>query len=228
MIFELNDHLLIEARAILYDRDDIYWIIGGAGSGKSTISRILSERYSIPIYDMDEYVFGHYMARYNVDRHPASFAWFKVSNPLDWVLSLSWEQFDSLYKAANAEYLSLLAEDYGNEEIRGPQIIDGGITHPSVLARAVNPSQVICLAAPQDIAGEIWDSSDERLAMKRQVIALDDGSVKWAKFLEFDKLMTKTIIGESRQVNIEILYRETNTTAQVYASQAAENLGIAL
>lgn len=228
MTYELNNHLLIEARAILYDRDDIYWIIGGAGSGKSTISRKLSERNNLPIYDMDEYVFGHYMARYNVDRHPASIAWFSAPNPLDWVLSLSWEQFDSLYKAANAEYLSLLAEDYGNEEIRGPQIIDGGITHPSVLARAVNPSQVICLAAPHDIAGEIWDSSDERLAMKRQVMSLEDGPVKWTKFLEFDKLMTKTIIEESRQVNIEILYRETNTTEQVYASQAAEKLGIAL
>jgi len=228
MTFELDYQLLKEAQAVLFDRDDIYWIIGGAGSGKSTISRELSDRYHIPIFDMDEYVFGRWMTRYNADRHPASIAWFTAPNPLDWALSLSWEDFDSLYQAANAEYLSLLAEDYQNGAVGGPHIIDGGITHPSVLARAVNPSQVICLAAPQDVAGEIWDSSDERLAMKRQVISLDDGPVKWTKFLEFDKFMTKTIIEESRQVNIEILYRETNTTEQVYESQAADKLGIAL
>jgi len=46
MTFELDYQLLKEAQAVLFDRDDIYWIIGGAGSGKSTISRELSDRYT--------------------------------------------------------------------------------------------------------------------------------------------------------------------------------------
>ena len=222
MTFELDYQLLKEAQAVLFDRDNIYWIIGGAGSGKSTISRELSDRCHIPIFDMDEYVFGRWMTRYNADRHPASIAWFTAPNPLDWALSLSWKDFDSLYQAANAEYLSLLAEDYQNGAVRGPHIIDGGITHPVVLAQVVNPARVVCLAAEYDSATNVWTSSEERLAMRVQIMALEAGPSKWAKFLEFDRLMTKTIIEQSRQMNIEILLRETKTEVDRYAERVAE------
>ena len=226
MTFELNDQLLKEAQSVLFDRDDIYWIIGGAGSGKSTISRVLAERCRIPIFDMDEYVFGRWMTRYNRERHPASIAWFTAPNPLDWALSLSWIDFDSLYQAANAEYLALLAEDYQNGAVRGPHLIDGGITHPSVLVQAVNPARVVCLAASHSSAAEIWTSSGERLAMKVQIMALEDGPGKWAKFLEFDRLMTKTIIKQSRQENIETIFRYKETEVDRYTDRVADVLGI--
>ena len=38
-------------------------------------------------------------------------AWFTAANPLHWMLSLPWAEFDALYRAANAETLDLLADD---------------------------------------------------------------------------------------------------------------------
>ena len=72
MLFELDYRLLSEAKTILQDNDSIFWIIGGAGTGKSTVCRELVSKFDAALYDMDEHVFGSYMGRYRADRHPVS------------------------------------------------------------------------------------------------------------------------------------------------------------
>lgn len=74
------------------------WVIGGACSGRSTVCRTIARWTGVPVYDMDEHVYGRYMSRYSAPRHPASTAWFKRGD--------------------------------------GPVLVDGGITHRSVLASA--------------------------------------------------------------------------------------------
>lgn len=225
-MFAVNQELLDKARIVLWERDEIYWIIGGSCSGKSTISRALSKKCGIPVYDMDEYVFDRYMQRYNDDRHPASKAWFSAENPLAWSLSLSLQDFEAMYKAANAEYLDLLAEDLDSEEFRGPQIIDGGITHPSVLVQAVKPENVICIDADEESRARTWETSEDRAAMKEWILALPEPEDMWAKFLSFDRLVTETILEESRKENIKHLFRGNKTTVAGLADRIAEHFGL--
>ena len=117
-----------------------------------------------------------------------------------------------MYKAANAEYLTLLAEDLDSEEFRGPQIIDGGITHPSVLVQAVKSERVICIDTDEKSRAKTWETSEDRAIMKEWIRALPEPEDMWAKFLSFDRLITKTIIEESRNETIELFFRSNATT----------------
>lgn len=135
-MYATNEELIASARAVLWSRRNLRWLIGGSGSGKTTLSRTVAARTGIPVYDMDEAFFGRF--RFDPARHPATTAWFAAENPLDWMLSLSWEAFDALYRASNAEMLDLLAADLAGQPDE-PLLIDGGVTHPSVL---VGPSRL--------------------------------------------------------------------------------------
>lgn len=224
-MFPLSQHLLNKARAILHKRESIYWIIGGACSGKSTICRAISERYGVAVYDMDEHIYGSYMSLYRPERHPASTAWFTAPNPLAWALSLSWEEWNALNRAADAEYLDLLADDLVAQEPQ-PLLVDGGITHPAVLVQAISLRNIVCIEAPDTDRVMAWETSADRAEMRGWIMALPDPGEMWKKFLDFDRLMTETIVAESRENGIAMFSRDGMTSAQGLAGTIAGYFGM--
>ncbi len=58
MPFIINHDLLTRSRAALFRRDRLYWVVGGAGSGKTTICEALSAKFELPVYDMDAHIYG--------------------------------------------------------------------------------------------------------------------------------------------------------------------------
>lgn len=208
-MFATNEGLLESAREVLWGRRNLRWLIGGSGSGKTTVSRAVASRTGVPIYDMDEAFFG----RYQIDpaRHPATTAWFSAANPLGWMLSLPWATFDALYRAANAETLDLLVEDLANRPDE-PLLIDGGITHPSVLVRAVPAGRVICLEREEAARAREWETAAGRAEMKASVLALPDGENMWRRFMAYDRRLTETIGRESREWGIRMLAWDASTS----------------
>ena len=85
-MFAINLELVDRAGEVLSVHPDIYWILGGAGSGKSTICAELSGMFSVPVYDMDEHIYGAYFARYRAERHPANTAWAAARDGMQWLL----------------------------------------------------------------------------------------------------------------------------------------------
>lgn len=185
--------------------------------------RAISEKTGIPVYDMDEHIFGRYMERYDADRHPASTAWFAAANPLAWALSLPWPDFDALNKAANAEYLDLLADDLAGKGRAEPLLIDGGITHPSVLTQVILPDQLFCLNASDTERVATWERSESRAEMKRWIFELPEPEEKWATFLQFDRLINQTIVKESRDTGIRVLLRDQATTVDNLAQAIGDH-----
>jgi len=222
-MFTLNDALVEKARAALYTREHLYWIIGGSCSGKSTISRMLSDRTGIPIYDMDDHIYGSYMGRYTAERHPASTAWFSAPDPFAWVMSLSWEEFNSLNRATNAEYLDLLAEDLADIAYDRPFLIDGGITHPSVLTRVAPAERVFCVEVAPEHSARIWETAGDRLDMRDWIRALPDPEKMWRKFLFFDRMISQTIGVESRACAVRTFSRDEDMGVEKLASVVAEH-----
>jgi uridine kinase len=108
MQFNINKILLAQARTALSRRDSLYWILGGAGSGKTTVSQALSAKMGIPVYDMDAHIYGTYHNRFTPERHPVNTAWSSAPDGLAWLLDLSWEEFNQFNQAAVPEYLDLL------------------------------------------------------------------------------------------------------------------------
>lgn len=224
MRFILNENLLSHARAILSNRHRLYWILGGAGAGKSTVCRILSERFGIPIYDMDAHIYGAYHSRFTPDRHPNNHAWTSAENGLEWLLSMSWDEFNSFNQAALPEYLDLLTEDIQSEAPQSPLLIDGGIWHPGLLAQVLPANQIICLSMPPHSSEHIWEENKERRGMKELVQQLSKPIDPWRTFLEFDRKITETILSECSDSNIAVCTRSEHESPTKFSSRVAQVL----
>lgn len=204
-MFDLNTSLLDQVGEKLKIYQNIFWIIGGACSGKSTVSQLISQNMGMTVYDMDTHIFQTYMPKYTAGNHPASKAWFGAENPLDWVLSLSASDFNDLNKAANAEYLDLFADDMISEPVGNNLLVDGGITHPAVLAEVIPVDRICCLEVDPDQSAIIWNTDEQRIPMKIMILKLENGDKKWRQFLKFDRQISETIHQESRLLGIKMI-----------------------
>jgi len=222
----INSDPLAQAGAALSGREGLYWVIGGAGSGKTTVCRVLSARLGIPVYDMDAHIYGAYHGRFTHERHPVNWAWSAAPNALAWLLDMSWDEFDSFNRAALPEYLDLLAQDLGATEGCAGMLIDGGISNPALIAQVISARQMVCLAAPEGSSARAWKGDDERRSMKQAVDQLPHPEEAWRKFLEFDERITATILRECIESHIPVCPRDETASAEELAERVARVLGI--
>lgn len=224
--YSVNEDLLFQARSVLAKNENLYWIIGGAGSGKTTVSQILSEQHNIAVYDMDAHIYGAYHKRFSKSRHPANHVWAQAPNGLQWLLSMNWAQFEGFSRAALPEYLDLLAEDIQKESPKNTVIVDGGIWTPSLLAQVLPKEQIVCLAISDGSTQNIWEENAERREMKEMVARLPAPDVAWHQFTEFDRRISKTILAESIAAEIPVVYRDENVSQAQFSDKVSRLLGL--
>jgi hypothetical protein len=211
-LFAFDHNLLDNARFNLREDKSIYWIVGGSCTGKSTVCNAMVEKFDLVLYDMDASIYGSFIDQYDTQRHPANSAWLSADNPLAWQLDLSLEQFDAFNRVATAEYLDLFAQDKAIQSSRKPTLVDGGITHPSILAKIIPPDQIVCLDAPRATCVNLWENSAALAEMKQWIFDLPEPLEKWKKFLECDALITRTIVEECHTLGIQYWMRDDNTS----------------
>lgn len=224
-IFTIDHDLLAQARAALQARSRLYWVVGGAGAGKTTVSQVLSATYGIDIYDMDAHIYGDYHGRFSPERHPVNDAWSTAANSLAWLLDMTWSEFNDFNQAALPEYLDLLVEDLAGTPPDACVLIDGGICNPALVARVIPTRQIVCLAAPEGASAAVWEAEDRR-PMKDMVRQLPQGEAAWQKFLEFDACITATILAECRENDIVVCARRGSEPVDAFAGRVAQRLGI--
>lgn len=223
--FRIDQALLAQARTRLSGRASLFWVLGGAGAGKSTVCNWLSDRYDIPIYHMDDHIYGDYHGRFSPARHPVGYVWSTAPNTLAWLLNLSWDEFDAFNRAALPEYLDLFTEDLSSER-DAALLVDGGLWNPALLAQVVPAQQIVCLAVPTLTSEAIWEDDPERRSMKEIVYQLPDGRQLWQTFLDFDRGITQTLLRESQACGIHLCERDTAEPIAAYAERVAHTLGI--
>jgi len=226
MHFQLDSDLLAQARTALAGRQRLYWLVGGAGAGKTTLSRLLAGRFGLPVYDMDAHIYGSYHARFTARRHPANHAWSTAADGLAWLLALSWEEYDAFNRAALPEYLHLLTEDLRDLDPEAGLLVDGGIIHPALLAQALPRRQIVCLAGPSRSSALVWESTTERRSMKEAIGRLPDPAGAWQHFLELDERITRTILADCRQAGMALVRREGPDWAEQAATEVARRWGL--
>ena len=224
--FTINYKLLLDSRPSLSKRENLYWIVGGAGSGKSTVSKALAAKFEIPLYDMDAQIYGAYHGRFTQERHPVNKIWSTADNGLAFLLDMTWDDFNQFNQTALPEYLDLLAEDLNATDASASILIDGGISNPGLVAEIISPKNIICLVGPDRSSAEIWEGSDERLAMKEYIYQLPNPEEAWRKFLEFDENINQTILKESLENMISVCSRSVNESVDEFTMRVANKLGI--
>ncbi len=226
MHFTVDTGLLLKARDVLADRRRIYWVVGGSCVGKSTLCRALAARCNLALVDMDLAIFDTYRRRYRPERHPANSFWFAKGNGLGWVLSLSPDEFDKFNRAADAEYLDLLADDLEANPPERALVVDGGISHPGILAQVLPPRQIACLEIPEALGSRIWQEDPDRQGMKDAVLSLPNPEEMWAKFIWLDTLMRRNIAAECRANDIPIFARTASTCVDELAEPIMQWFGL--
>jgi hypothetical protein len=225
MRFRINDSLLAQCTAILSSRKNLYWLVGGAGSGKTSISQSLSAKFGVPVYDMDDHIYGTYHSRFTPEKHPVNTAWSKAENGLAWLLGMNWDEFNHFNQAVMPEYLDLLCEDIATMPPDTRLLVDGGICNPAILAQALPTSQIVGLAALGRSSAEVWSESDERKAMKEIILQLPHPEEAWRTFLEFDEKITHTILKECHENDIAVFSRTATETVAELTDRVAKGWG---
>jgi hypothetical protein len=223
MPFPINTALIVQAGKVLSRRERLFWIIGGAGSGKTSVCSIISALHSLPVYDMDAHIYGTYHNRFSPDRHPVNTAWSTSENGLAWLLSMPWDEFNNFNQAALPEYLDLLAGDLAETPPDSPLLIDGGITNPAMLTKVLPLHQIICLAVKPGV--NVWEGVD-RQAMKEAIFQLPEPERAWHRFLEFNNQINRTIEAECRENNIKICQPRLSASVEDLAKDVARLLGL--
>lgn len=220
-MFAVSPALLEKSRSVLCAWPRLIWLIGGSCSGKSTLSRALAARLGVERYDVDEAVFSRF--QFDPQRHPATAAWSAADDPFGWMLSHDWETFSALYRATNAETLDLLAGDLAGRPST-PLIVDGGISHPSVLAQVIPAGRIICLETTDETRAREWETAEGRAWMKNRVLAMPDGEGMWRRFLEYDRRLAELIGRESREWGIPAFAWDGGMTVEELAERVIQHI----
>ena len=221
MPFSVNADLLAHSRAALWQREGLFWIVGGAGSGKTTVGEILAARFEMLVYDMDAHVYGSFHARFTPERHPVNTAWTTSPDGLAWLLGMSWAEFDAFNRGALPEYVDLLREDLLAIAPGARLLVDGGICNPSLVAQVIPARRIVCLSRPGRSSEEVWTETAERASMKDELGRLANPEDAWSTFLEFDGLITSTILRESEASGITVCARSETESADETATRVA-------
>ena len=92
----------------------VRWIAGGTGAGKSTLTRILAERYDVAVYIGDLAERG-WVSRFTPDRHPHAWANMRLSTEQRAMLSP--EERLSGMESLHGETIGLLVEEIGRAHV---------------------------------------------------------------------------------------------------------------
>jgi hypothetical protein len=226
MPFSVDADLLAQCHAALWHREGLFWIVGGAGSGKTTVCEVLAARFGLLVYDMDAHVYGSFHARFTPERHPVNTAWTTSPDGLAWLLGMSWAEFDAFNRGALPEYVDLLREDLLALAPGARLLVDGGICNPSLAAQVLPARRIVCLSRPGRSSEDVWTETAERASMKDELGRLANPEEAWSTFLEFDGRITGTILRECEASGITVCARSETESAEVTATRVAESLDL--
>jgi hypothetical protein len=201
---KVDEKLLKSVGERLAGKHHIHWLLGASCTGKTAVCKCLASQ-GIAVCDMDSRIFGTYLEQYSESRHPASCAWLKRDDAMQWALSLSWEEFNSLNEATNVEILDLFADELQNWPQTQPLVVEGGLSHPYLPARVLPAANLLYLTRDEDARAATWESDENKLQMKNMVLGLPDGRKMWNTFRHFDKMIAETMDDQCRKAGIRFV-----------------------
>ncbi len=222
------DAILLESAADrLRAHRRLRFVLGGAGTGKSTVSAALADRHGLEILDMDARLYGSWHGRFDPARHPANHGWSSAADPLAWQVALEPEAFLAFHEAATAEALDLLADELREAGPTRPLLVDGGFGSVAVVARAVPASAAVCLALPPDLAATVWTGDEDRRGFLDVVAGVTSVDDPVARFLALDAAMTARMVADAGVAGVPVIERLRGEPVGMTAARAAQVLGLA-
>ena len=182
-----------------------FWIVGGACTGKSTLSGALSESLGFSLIDMDARIYGTWQSVYSADKFPENYHWIQQSNALDWALRQSDDEYFGYCNRVSLEYFQLLKLELSRLGNQAGSIVDGGFSSLMPWVSHLDQANVVCLDVDRDVAVSEWNTDPDRVVFKQEIQALPSGEKKWIRFLELDALITSQLVAQAKDYRIPVI-----------------------
>jgi hypothetical protein len=218
--------LVEAARDALQARTGLRFVVGAAGTGKTTVCAAIGERLRIDVLDMDARIYGTWHGRFDPVRHPASHAWSAAADPLAWQLALEPGVYLAFQEASTAEALDLLGDELRGTEPARPLLVDGGFGSVAVLARIVPRDRIVCLTLPPTDQARVWTATRDRREFLDVVACVSGVDDPGGRFLALDAALSAQMIEDARAAGIRVLERAPDEPVAATASAVEGHLGL--
>lgn len=200
----------------------IRWIGGGSGAGKSTIARLLAEKYGLQLYHCDDMQAAH-TARSNPTDHPILHAFRAMTMDERWARRTPEEMFRTFH-GFHGEGFGLILEDLLNLPTNAFVLVEGY----KLLPRLVAP-----LLSRKDQA--VWlipTPTFRRLALERRgslwniAGQTSDREKALSNLLARDALFTEEVARQAAAWQLTTIHVDESISVDELARRVAQCLGI--
>ena len=187
----------------------MFWLGGSPCAGKSSISEIISSRFGLEVYHVDD-AFGVHAQRSDPVRHPALTKWLASSWDQRWT-----QPIDSLVRDAIAcyqEHFTFILEDLFSIASRKPLLVEGTALLPRQITRVLSRrSRAIWLVPTPDFQRAHYSERDWARAIVAQCSNPDVAFHNW---MERDNRFAKWIEAEARALSLSVLSVDGSRTIE--------------
>jgi hypothetical protein len=147
----------------------VRWIGGGTGTGKSTVTRLLAERYRLAVYDGDKAGVRHFQ-QFDERRQPYTAALMRLS-PEERSTGRTAEEVFAMMPSRHGETFPFVREDLRAMTERGPVLVDDFSNRPTEIAPLLTwPEQAVFLLPTPEF---------RRWALTERYADLDRARANW-------------------------------------------------
>jgi 2-phosphoglycerate kinase len=203
--------------------EGVFWLGGSPCSGKSSISEIISSRFGLDVYRVDE-VFESHAQRFDPLRHPALTKWSKSSWNQRWM-----QPVESLVQdviACYREHFTLVLEDILSLPKRKSLLVEGTALLPAQVASVVSrPSHAIWLTPTADFQMAHYSKRD----WVRGVLAqCNEPELAFHNWMERDIRFAQWIDAEANATHLSLLRVDGNRTIEQNAEAVARHFQLSV
>jgi 2-phosphoglycerate kinase len=195
----------------------VFWLGGSPCSGKSSIARILADRFDVDVYHVDE-AFETHAQNLDSIRQPALTKWCKSSWDERWMRPV-----DDLVKeviACYAEHFALIREDIQARPKRRSLLVEGTALLPRLVASMLTErSHAIWIIPSADFQQAHYA---EREWARHIVSQCSDPEVAFDNWMERDIRFAAWIESEAKALDLAVLRVDGNRTLEQNAKAVAK------
>jgi len=200
----------------------VFWLGGSPCAGKSSISRILANRFGLDVYHVDE-VFDLHMQHIDAGRHPALMKWRQSSWNQRWM-----QPVDDLVRdviECYQEHFGLVYEDILKMQRENNLLVEGTALLPRQVASVLTQrEQAIWLIPSAEFQREHYSERDWAGDIMAQC---DEPEAAFHNWMERDVRFAEWVAAEAAALNLAILRVDGKQTLDENAESVAAHFQLA-